>query len=236
MKNTNRGAERQSRKRAGRTGTLKFAVLVALISVVPACGGSLLGLPAGPAPDIYTLTPKSTFDADLPMVKWQLVVDQPTAARGVDTARIALHPTDTEIKYYAGSRWTDRAPDMVQTLLLESFENTGKIVAVGRQTIGLRSDFDLATDLREFQAEYTPGSDIPKVRVRLNVKIIKQPRQEIIASENFERVVDAKGSTVNDVVLAFDDALGKVLRRVVEWTLVTANESAQQTRLRTRLP
>ena len=82
----------------------------------------------------------------------------------------------------------------------------------------------------------TPGSEIPKVRVRLNVKIIKQPRQEIIASQNFERVVDAKGSTVNDVVLAFDDALGKVLRRVVEWTLVTANESAEQIRLRTRLP
>jgi cholesterol transport system auxiliary component len=222
--------------RSGRAGAFKITALAALIAIVPGCGGNLLGLPAGPAPNIYTLTPKSTFDDNLPTVSWQLVVDQPTAARGVDTTRIALHPSDTEIKYYAGSRWTDRAPDMVQTLLLESFENTGKIVAVGRQTIGLRSDFDLATDLREFQAEYTPGSEIPKVRVRLNAKIIKQPRQEIIASENFERVVEAKGPTVNDVVLAFDDALGKVLRRVVEWTLITANKSAEQTRLRTRLP
>ena len=236
MKNTNRSADRHSQKRSGRAGALKIAALAAFIVIVPGCGGSLLGLPAGPAPDIYTLTPKSTFDSDLPKVTWQLVVDQPTAARGLDTTRIALHPTDTEIKYYAGARWTDRAPDMVQTLLLESFENTDKIVAVGRQTIGLRSDFDLATDLREFQAEYEPGSDIPKVRVRLNVKIIKQPRQEIIASKNFERVIEAKGTTVNDVVLAFDDALGKVLRRVVEWTLVTANKSAEQTRLRTRLP
>jgi cholesterol transport system auxiliary component len=125
---------------------------------------------------------------------------------------------------------------MVQTLMLESFENTGKIVAVGRQTIGLRSDFNLVSDLREFQAEYTKGNDIPSVRVRINVKIVKQPRQQIIASNNFERVVEAKGSSVNDVVLAFDDALGKVLRRVVEWTLVTANKSAQDTKAAIRVP
>jgi cholesterol transport system auxiliary component len=222
---------------AGRPAkAVRLGAVLALALLVPGCGGNLLGLPEGPAPDIYTLTPKSTFDNDLPKVKWQLVVDQPTAARGLDTDRIALHPEPTEIKYYAGARWTDRAPDMVQTLMLESFENTGKIVAVGRQTIGLRSDFNLVSDLREFQAEYTKGNDIPSVRVRINVKIVKQPRQQIIASNNFERVVEAKGPSVNDVVLAFDDALGKVLRRVVEWTLVTANKSAQDTKAAIRVP
>ncbi len=222
---------------AGRSArAVRLGAVLALALLVPGCGGNLLGLPEGPAPDIYTLTPKSTFDNDLPKVKWQLVVDQPTAARGLDTDRIALHPEPTEIKYYAGARWTDRAPDMVQTLMLESFENTGKIVAVGRQTIGLRSDFNLVSDLREFQAEYTKGNDIPSVRVRINVKIVKQPRQQIIASNNFERVVEAKGPSVNDVVLAFDDALGKVLRRVVEWTLVTANKSAQDTKAAIRVP
>lgn len=187
------------------------------------CSGGLLGLPAqGPAPDLYNLTPKSTFAEELPKVDWQLVVDEPTAARGLDNNRIALRPEPTEIKYYANARWSDRAPLMIQTLMLESFENTGKIVAVGKQTIGLRSDFDLISDLREFQAEYEPGDEIPSVRVRLNVKIVKQPRQEIVGSQNFERVVKAEGSTVKDVVLAYDEALGKVLRRVVEWVLIEA--------------
>ncbi|HKJ75212.1 MAG TPA: ABC-type transport auxiliary lipoprotein family protein [Alphaproteobacteria bacterium] len=233
MKNTNDHVDPVGRKAIR---SLKLAGIVALAVLVPSCGGNLLGLPQGPAPDIYTLTPKSTFDKGLPKVKWQLVVDQPTAARGLDTRRIALHPSPTQIKYYAGARWTDRAPDMVQTLLLESFENTNKIVAVGRQTIGLRSDFDLAIDLREFQAEYHSGNDIPDVRVRMNVKIIKQPRQEIIASKNFEYVAKSKGTSVNDVVLAFDDALGKVLRRVVEWTLITANKSAEETRIKALTP
>jgi cholesterol transport system auxiliary component len=228
MRNTNRVV--------GPTGLGRLAAVIALALLLPGCGGNLLGLPEGPAPDIYTLTPKNTFDSDLPTVKWQLVVDQPTAAGGLDTDRIAVHPDSTEIKYYAGARWTDRAPDMVQTLMLESFENTGKIVAVGKQTIGLRSDFNLVSDLREFQAEYKPGSQIPSVRVQINVKIVKQPRQQIIASNNFERVVEAKSADIKDVVLAFDDALGKVLRRVVEWTLVTANKSAEDSKAAVTVP
>jgi cholesterol transport system auxiliary component len=228
MRNTNRVV--------GPTGLGRLAAVIALALLLPGCGGNLLGLPEGPAPDIYTLTPKNTFDSDLPTVKWQLVVDQPTAAGGLDTDRIAVHPDPTEIKYYAGARWTDRAPDMVQTLMLESFENTGKIVAVGKQTIGLRSDFNLVSDLREFQAEYKPGSQIPSVRVQINVKIVKQPRQQIIASNNFERVVEAKSADIKDVVLAFDDALGKVLRRVVEWTLVTANKSAEDSKAAVTVP
>jgi cholesterol transport system auxiliary component len=228
MRNTNRVV--------GPAGLGRLAAVIALALLLPGCGGNLLGLPEGPAPDIYTLTPKNTFDSDLPTVKWQLVVDQPTAAGGLDTDRIAVHPDPTEIKYYAGARWTDRAPDMVQTLMLESFENTGKIVAVGKQTIGLRSDFNLVSDLREFQAEYKPGSQIPSVRVQINVKIVKQPRQQIIASNNFERVVEAKSADIKDVVLAFDDALGKVLRRVVEWTLVTANKSAEDSKAAVTVP
>ena len=39
---------------------------------------------------------------------------------------------------------------MVQTLLVESFENTGKIVAVARKATDIRADYVLKTDLREF--------------------------------------------------------------------------------------
>ena len=53
---------------------------------------------------------------------------------------------------------------MIQTLLIESFENTGKIIAVGRQSLGLRSDFNLKLEVREFQAEYFPKDAAPRVR------------------------------------------------------------------------
>ncbi len=191
-----------------------------LLAGLAACAGILPG--QGPPADIYTLTPKSTFTPGFARVEWQLVVEEPHAMGAIDTTRIALAKSPTRMDYFASVRWSERAPQMVQTLLVESFENSGRIVSVGREAIGLRSDFNLRTDLREFQAEYYDLQAGPRIRVRINAKIVKQPRRTIIASRNFEQVVVADGSSVEAVVAAFDDALGKVLRQTVEWTLATA--------------
>lgn len=215
-----------SGRTGGRTGGRRTAWLASLLALVvvalAGCEGGLLPGLTGPAPDLYTLTPKSTFDAALPRADWQLVVEEPVAAGGLNTTRIALRSRPIELKYFAGAQWTERAPRMVQTLLVESFENSGKIVSVGRQAIGLRSDFNLKGELREFQAEYAAAGAAPIVRVRLNAKIVKQPRRVITASENFEATAQANSTAMIDVIDAFDVALGKVLRHIVEWSLKTA--------------
>ncbi|MBM3490527.1 MAG: hypothetical protein FJX68_08755 [Alphaproteobacteria bacterium] len=177
--------------------------------------GGLLGPPA----NLYTLTPKSNFAADLPTVASQLVVEEPSAAGGLNSVRIALLRDGTELGHFAGAEWADRAPRMVQILLTESFENTGRIVAVGRQAIGLRSDFNLMSELREFQAEYSRAGGSPTVRVRLTAKLIRQPRRSIVDSQSFEANLPAGGADMRAIVLAFDEALGRVLRQVVEWCL-----------------
>jgi len=207
----------RQRSPKGKAGIGARALLLSMaMLLVGACSGIPLG---GPPPDLYTLTPKSSFDAALPTVEWQLVVEEPVAAGAIDTDRIALRDAPTVLEYYAGVRWTERAPRMVQTLLVESFENSHRIVAVGRQAIGLRSDYNLKSELREFQADYFEEGQPPTVRVRLNVKLVKQPRRAIVASRNIEATVKAAGTGIGDVVLAFDDALGRVLRQTVEWTL-----------------
>ena len=199
-----------------------LALALAVLFGLGACTGLIPG--GGPPPNLYTLSPKTTFSEELPSVTWQLVVEEPSAAGGLATQRIALRTNLLELDYFAGSRWTEGAPRLVQTLLVESFENTGKIVAVGRQSIGLRSDFNLKSELREFQAEYLKGANAaPTVRVRLNAKIIKQPRREIMASANFEAVFPARAASMEAIIEAFDEALGKVLKRMVERTITTAN-------------
>jgi cholesterol transport system auxiliary component len=115
----------------------------------------------------------------------------------------------------------DRAPQLVQRMLVESFESTDKIVAVARQSINLRSDYNLISELREFQAEYDKGG-VPNVRVRINVKLVKMPERVIIGSTTAEFVEKSGGTELEAVVLAFDTALGKSLKRIVEWTLTTA--------------
>jgi cholesterol transport system auxiliary component len=206
----------------GRNNIGYWPLVIPLLLLLTGC--NLLGI-SGPAPDLYNLTPKSTFSSDLPKVDWQLVIEEPIAAGGLDTSRVALRPRSTELKYLADARWTERAPKMIQTLLIESFENTEKILAVGRQSIGLRSDYNLKTELREFQAEIDEeGTRITRVRVRINVKIVQQPRRIIIGSKSFEHVGIVQNSgNMRDIVSAFDAATGRVFKHIVEWTLITAN-------------
>jgi cholesterol transport system auxiliary component len=194
------------------------SLLLALLA-----GGCTELLPGrGPLPNLYVLSPKSSFAPDLPTVKWQLAVEEPIASGGLDTQQIALANHPLEIEYFAQARWTERAPQMVQTLMVESFENSKRIVAVGRQALSIRADYTLQTDLREFQAEYFGGAKSPMAHVRLNTKLIKHPRREIVASQGFAEKVPAASNEMRAIIAAFDDALGKVLRRLVEWTLVTA--------------
>jgi cholesterol transport system auxiliary component len=170
--------------------------------------------------DLYTVTPKSTFDPSLPSVYWQLAVEVPAAAANLNTGRIAIAFAPTSTDYYAKVAWTDRAPLMVQTRIVDSFENTRKIVAVARESIELRANYVLQPDLRNFEALYYFGQP-PIVRVRIIAKLVRMPDRQIIGVGSFERCVRARADKVPKVVEAFDQALGSVIKRLVAWTLRT---------------
>lgn len=203
---------------------LQLGAGLPLLALLPACTDLVPG--QRPAPNFYRLTPKSTFDADLPNVDWQLVLEAPIANAGLATTRIALAQKPLEIEYYARSSWTDRAPQMVQTLMVESFENSERIVSIGRESLGLRSDFVLKSELREFQAEYWSVDEgaPPNIRVNLGAKLVQMPRRLIVASQSFERIAAAESDSPEAVVAAFDTALGGVLKNLVAWTIRTGQE------------
>lgn len=205
----------------GRRALLLRAGGIASAALLTGCNGLLPT--AGPPPRLFRLTPKSTFD-DLPQVDWQLLIELPEAPAGLNTTRVALLRDQTELEYYARANWTDRAPSMIQTLIIESFQNSGAIVAVGRESIGLRSDFVLKTELREFQAEYPAGpasGRAPDAHVRLNGILVQMPRRAIIASVQIDRKMPAAADRLAAIVAAFDDALGSALKELVTWTLTT---------------
>ena len=193
-----------------------------------ACEG-VIELPGeGPPPRLFRLTPKSTFSDTLPDVGWQLVVEVPTASAGLNTTRIAILRDAIEFDFYASANWDNRAPQMVQSLIVESFENSGHIVAVGRESLGLRSDFVLKTELRDFQAEFAAGGP-PVVNVELVVRIVQMPQREIIGYQRVDRLLPSTSDHLEDIAAAFDEALGKVFKRLVEWVLVTGEEAHRRT-------
>lgn len=219
------------RKSRSWTRGAKLLTIVAAVTLAASCDVTLPG--TGERSQLYVLTPKSTYPEELPKVNWQLLVEQTASPAGLDTQRIAVAYSPIELDYFARTNWTDRAPEMVLRLLVESFENSGKIIAVGRDSIGLRSNIVLKTELREFQAEYnritvsgssaegaTGSGKAPAIRVRIAAKLVKMPQRIITASRTFEYVVQAEKNSMEAIVGAFDQALGKTLKGIVTWTLI----------------
>jgi cholesterol transport system auxiliary component len=197
----------------------RLLVTAAALSVT-GCTGFLPG--SGEGPQLYVLTPKTTFSPDLPRANWQLLVDVPLAPAELDSDRIVLQHSSYTIDRFANSAWPDRAPVMVQTLLVESFESTGKITAIGRESVGLRADYVLKPELRKFTAVYDTAVGGPLASVILNVRLVKMPERAIIAQNTFDARARAERNEMDAIIAAFDEALGKILKRTIEWTLTTA--------------
>jgi cholesterol transport system auxiliary component len=189
-------------------------------TAVLALAGCLPTLPGqGPQPRTFRVTPKYTFPDGLPKVDWALAVGEPAAERTLDTNRIAVVTSGTHIDYVALAFWVDRAPSMVQTQIVQSFRNSGKIVQVGTTRDRLRPQFLLSSDLRAFQLNRGGGEET--VRVRLDIQLLRMPQRDPVGGESFAADRPPTGAGVDPVVAAFDEALGRVLKELVAWTLRT---------------
>jgi cholesterol transport system auxiliary component len=194
---------------------MKRTVLVIPILLLAGCGGGLLA-PSGPAPALYTLAAPERIETNAPQASWQLLVDAPNAPLDLDSARIAIAPSTSRIDYYADVVWADRVPAMLQQLLVESFDRSGRIAAVQRQNGGLHGDFTLAPDIGDFEVD---ASSNPQAHIRITARLVRMRDRTIVASRSFDAAAPVGGSGIDPVVAAFDSVLSELLPQIVDWTL-----------------
>jgi cholesterol transport system auxiliary component len=169
---------------------------------------------------IFRLTPVSRFPPDLPYVRAQLRVDAPTTPAALDLRRIALTKSALWLDYFADSEWSEAVPELVQTVLSNSFENSRAITAIN-DSLGLRADFVLGSEIRHFEAQYG-GAGPPNVRVSIEVKLVEMPERDVVAQALFEHHVPASADDLPSIAAAFDAALRAVATEIVVWTLTNA--------------
>jgi cholesterol transport system auxiliary component len=187
-----------------------------LILTLAGCSGLLGG---GEPAHLYRLTPKSTYPPNLPHRSVQLLINEPLAPAGLDKSRIALTRSPVSIDYFADSEWTDRAPLLVQTAILQSFENSRAITAIARESVGLRADFILDPEIRHFEAVYDSANGPPEIWIAINLRLVNPSTRDVVAQTLFERRERASANDVPSIVLAFDEALGGVVKEIVVWTV-----------------
>jgi cholesterol transport system auxiliary component len=194
------------------------AVLAAGVStlVLGACS-NIIGPPN--ASPLYMLKPDYAAVRSGPPVRWQLTVELPEVSESLDTMRIALVQANGQVDYYADAGWQDRLPFVVQGTLIEAFESSGRMQSVGRDTEGLKSDYLLVTDIRDFQAHYAAPDTPPSAAVRIVAKLIAARTRTIIMSTDARSDVQAGQNNVTSVIAAFNQALTTVQQKIVEAAL-----------------
>jgi len=194
---------------------MRRVAILFLTLALAGCGGSLLPSPP-PPPNLYRLSPTQSAPADDPPITAQILVGSIAAPGALDTARIALSPSTTRLEYYADAEWTDRAPALVENLLLDALTHAGRFSRVARRSLALRADYVVLGTLDHFEADYTTGTP-PQVRVTIDLRVLRMPGGDIVAQRQFAAVVPASQNTVPAVVEAFDAASHQALRDAPAW-------------------
>ncbi len=184
---------------------------------------------AGEPPALYELNPPQSSDF-LPnptaqTITSQILIDIPQSSAGIDTPRIAFMRADNTLAYYSDVSWTDRAPVMFQTLLVNSLQNSGRFLAIGRENMGLRGDYLLKINLNALQADYRDGAQIT-AKASLTVNLVTMPRRVIVESATFSATAPARDGSMPAIYQALDHASQSVLTQTTNWIASVLSKGA----------
>jgi cholesterol transport system auxiliary component len=193
---------------------LRAVLALAAFVLVGACA-SLTG--SKESFTVYSPRYEPPPDAHGTPVAWQLAIDTPLASDALDSARMLVMPTPGALETYKGGRWADTPPLVLRGLLIEAFQDTGRIAGVGAVTSGIHADYTMTIDLYDFEVQYRDGA--PHAVIRLNAKLNDASVNRVRAAKTFEADEPVSGTTAGDAAAAFDHALDALLAGVVAWTI-----------------
>ena len=182
--------------------------LSACVSLLPESTPSAVYRLSSPAPRAWSGT------------EWTVIeVVPPLAPSGLAGDEIALQMEDHHIAYMAGARWIAPAPRLLQSLIVDTFNASDARLAPSLPDDGVRADYELRLDLREFEAIYDNGDgNAPLVRVRINARLVAANGRHFVGSSDFVSEVRASTNRIGAIVAAFDQASTQVSRDLATWT------------------
>lgn len=169
-----------------------------------------------PPREIYTLAAPIAFPETIGRSRAQILVPVPRAVAALNTDDIAVVSDRTRINYFGNAAWSDRVPKLFQAKMVEAFENTGRLRAVGLPGEGLLIDYQLATDIRAFQLDVNGER---RAVIEFSAKIINDRNGRVVATKTFLSQAPAASDTVDDAVAAMNVALESALGDLLAWTL-----------------
>ena len=155
-------------------------------------------------------------------VDWSLIVEAPGASRAYDTTKIAVSPAPGRLEYFGGGEWASRAPVVLQTALIRAFEDSERILAVGKRPDLALGDFVLQTDIRRIDLDVSGGQRIARLEVYAR---LTNGRSIIHAAEKFDAAAPAASLSGDDAAAAFNAAFNEVIAEIAAWAFEAGNQA-----------
>lgn len=182
-----------------------------------ALAGCIGGLRNEAAPPVSYRIGAPQLEAGAPLAADLLVTVEATAP-GLDGTGIAGRWPGARIDYFAGSRWPVRTPTLVESALIEAFQDSGRLRSVQGDFGRFRSTHTLALELRRFEADYT-GGEPPVAQVALAVTIGRQSDRRALAAFVVAAEEKASDNRVSAVVAALDAAFARAAAELADRSL-----------------
>ncbi len=152
-------------------------------------------------------------------VTWQIRIDAPHSSEFLDSTRIAVRRSDNTLQVFEAARWSDSVPDLLQSTLSQTFNDSGKITAVVGLDNNTASDALLLLDIRQFEAVYQDNDHSAAAVISVQAKIQSLKSNRVIASKSFQVSIPATSKKIPDVMNAFDNALQQISQDILGWSL-----------------
>jgi cholesterol transport system auxiliary component len=174
---------------------------------------SACALAGGEVIDLYDLSAARLEDTLRGGTSTQILIPEPTTVQAFNGNQIAVRTADQSIGYLADGRWTDGLPKLIQARLVESFEKSERVAAVGTPGEGLHINYSIRVSVRFF------GLDVNGARrasLDFGAKILNESNGRVLASQSFAASVPAGPGTVG-AVQALDAAFAAATRDLAQW-------------------
>jgi cholesterol transport system auxiliary component len=182
-----------------------------LIAAVLGSAGLLTGCGGGPAPVTFDLTaPRQGLRRS--GGRQVIIVSEPTAVFALDSERIMVRSRTGEITYLPRAQWSDRLPRLVQTRIVQTFENAGR-TAVARPGDRLNGAFQLVLDMRAFEIREASREAVVEIAAKLaNAGSGSIRTARLFTASSAVGTIDGPGAST-----ALDQALATVLSDLSGW-------------------
>jgi cholesterol transport system auxiliary component len=194
---------------------MRSAVLAAAMLVCGGCG-SLLETDL-PATTSYVLASAPAGSSGVTRSDADVSIGRPDMAPGLDTERIAVLK-GRQLDYYRGAQWGGRTTEIVQTLLVDSFEDQQLFRSVTAEQSRVSSDYVLDVSVRDFQAEHASDGEAPTAHVTIVSRLIRVSDRQLVETLAATAESRASANSMSAVAAAFETAAQKVVLELAQKT------------------